>query len=331
MRIPVMFTFDENYVLPAAVAFESLLRNGDRRNVYALHVVTARNELSRESRSRLRRLVDSHANASIEFIEADTNFAAFWNGLRVKRHYSKEIFLKLFSASLLPNETNVIVSDVDVIFAGDIAEVFWAPDDGTVLQGVRGVQWIRDLAPVPSDLPPALARALQAGVGAGLLRMDLAAIRELDLEAHFVETIERFSDHLTQPEQDVLNIALEGRIGYLPLRFMVCTYLYGCYIRKDRKLQPAGDWVAYISKRHLVNIEKDAFHGHEDIQVAFEDPIQIHYATHRKPWNMLLCYRKLIWWRYLLSSGFVLEHLWCNEIANLRRALRRRTRESGRL
>jgi len=63
---PVFFSFDEGYVTPAAVTFESLLSNARPEVAYELFVL--HENISSASQARLRSLVDRHGNGSLTFI-----------------------------------------------------------------------------------------------------------------------------------------------------------------------------------------------------------------------------------------------------------------------
>ena len=67
MQIPIFFTFDRNYVVPAAVAFHSLLRRADPQYTYRLYVLYT--DIPETDRQRLTRLVERTGHGTLEFID----------------------------------------------------------------------------------------------------------------------------------------------------------------------------------------------------------------------------------------------------------------------
>ena len=66
-QIPIFFTFDRNYVVPAAVAFHSLLRRADPQYTYRLYVLYT--DIPETDRQRLTRLVERTGHGTLEFID----------------------------------------------------------------------------------------------------------------------------------------------------------------------------------------------------------------------------------------------------------------------
>ena len=66
-QIPVFFTFDRNYVIPAAVAFHSLLRQADPQYEYRLYVLHT--GLPASDCRRLMRLVERTGRGTLELID----------------------------------------------------------------------------------------------------------------------------------------------------------------------------------------------------------------------------------------------------------------------
>lgn len=119
-------------------------------------------------------------------------------------------------------------------------------------------------------------------IGGGLLVMNLKKMRDDDMEAKLVEYLEANAYRLKQAEQDVLNIVLYPKIKLLPIRAMVCTYLYDIY----------------ETRANLSDIDKVW------LKKATENPIQIHYAGAQKPWNAPTCTKSDIWFGYLTKTPF---------------------------
>lgn len=64
--IPIFFTFNRYYVLPAAVAFYSLLKNASKEYKYILYVL--HKELGEKHKTILKNVITKFDNASLFFI-----------------------------------------------------------------------------------------------------------------------------------------------------------------------------------------------------------------------------------------------------------------------
>ena len=136
---------------------------------------------------------------------------------------------------------------------------------------------------------------------------NLDYMREDKVEQQLLENFKKYKTVITQPEQDIINITIpNNKILYLPLKYMFCTYMYRL-IEKDKRLniKCSGSWFYYLSKKWKNKIKSDKYYSKKNIEEAFLNPVQIHYATGVKPWNKVFCYRKLIWLKFRIYSYLV--------------------------
>ena len=64
-------------------------------------------------------------------------FQTEWARLGLQSHFAKEVFYKILLASHFPQFSKVIISDVDVVFLGDISEGFLGLDEDFYIAGVK--------------------------------------------------------------------------------------------------------------------------------------------------------------------------------------------------
>lgn len=138
-QIPVVFYFDNNYVIPAAVAFYSLLDNANSDYFYKFYVLQS--DISLENQKKLHDSISGFKNVSLDFVGMNNRFDDLWNKLETKGHFSKETFYKMLVASLFPQYNKVITSDVDVVFLGDISNSYFAlnEEDTYYVAGIKPV------------------------------------------------------------------------------------------------------------------------------------------------------------------------------------------------
>jgi lipopolysaccharide biosynthesis glycosyltransferase len=283
-----MHCFDDRYTVPAAAAFRSLLEVADPRFLYRLHVLHS--DITPAHQAALHETVAPFADrCELLFHDMQGRFTDLFRRLRVRGHYSKEMFYKLLAPSIFPDYARLIVADVDVVYLDDVAPAFEAVGEGSWIAGVRGVEMPASyLDAYRADFSEQEIAALQ--IGGGFLIMDLDALRRDGVEARMCEFAAANAHRLRQPEQDTLNLCCQGRIGFLPLRTMVCTYFY------DMFRDPAA-------------LDRDRLNGRAELEAALAHPVQLHYATSVKPWNDPGCTRADVWWRVVARTPLLGEAL----------------------
>jgi lipopolysaccharide biosynthesis glycosyltransferase len=285
IEIPVVFYFDNNYVMPAGVAFYSLLYNANKKYFYKFYVLHS--NITNENQARLQNTISVFGNVSLDFVDMNNRLDTLWDKLGTKGHFSKETFYKMLTASLFPQYDKVITSDVDVVFLGDISGSYFSIDEKEpyYVAGIKPVgkimyyfdmykQWFSG---------EEIGRMTFCG---GYLVMNLQEIRKDDLEAKFIDCFEKNVQRLNQADQDILNLCCYPKVKYLPCSSLVCSYFYDLY--KDDQ-----------------DFKNDAQYSETELRHAYDNPIQLHYATSTKPWNDVFCTKSEEWFKYLVKTPFL--------------------------
>ena len=127
MNIPIFFTFDNNYVIPAAVAFFSLLNKAKKSVFYDMHVLHS--DITTDNETLLQNVVSRFKNASLEF----KNTHGFlknewqkgnWEGHQNKNKFTLDTVIRCFAADFFPQYDKIIYSDVDIVVKEDISELW---------------------------------------------------------------------------------------------------------------------------------------------------------------------------------------------------------------
>lgn len=283
--IPVMLCYDNNYIIPSAVAIHSMLRNSNKSYFYKIYVLHT--DIKIKNIKKLKEEIKKFNNASIEFINMNNKFDDLFSTTKAKAHYSKEMYYKLIAGSIFKEYDKIIITDVDVVFLGDISPSYinFNVNDDFYLAGIGNLQKIdfflknykRDFNKKEQDI-------IKNGVGAGYLVLNLKKIRKDNLEQKFLKFIKQNVKRLLQPEQDTFNLCVDGKIKFLPLKYMTCSYFYNLYNFEE------------------LNKEKN-FSIKEQVE-AYINPVQLHYATSRKPWLQKNTVKSEIWFNYLLKTNF---------------------------
>ena len=220
--IPIFFTFDENYVVPAIVTFFSLLHHAEKSYCYELYVLHP--GISAKAQRELQRVVGKFPHASLHFY--DTSNDAIAQECPSKSHFSKEIYFKLCAPELFPQHKRVLCSDVDVVFLGDVSEAFTAFADedfyyagvDTILPTSRAALY-RSFSEQEQDL-------LSKEIAAGFLLFNLETLRRDKMQTgrSFIKTIMRVCLFL--------NKTVWRFVQGIPLDICLCTIVFAILITK---------------------------------------------------------------------------------------------------
>lgn len=300
-EIPVMHCFDNNYVIPAAVSFYSMLENADPSYFYKLFVLHS--DITVQNQAKLRHLVERFENASIEFIEMQHRFNDTWNSLRNTDHLSKEMLYKILAPEIFPQYDKIIITDVDVVFLGDIAPSFdvLQPESECYFAGVRQINPDKSfLRPYYNSYKAAFSEEEyhQLKICGGYLVSNLKKQRNDQMEEVFISYLINNGDRFVQAEQDVFNFCCRDKqIAYLPLNYVVCSYMYDICSSMDITAS-------------------DPFYTYVEMKNAMEKPVQLHYATKTKPWNSPESTMAAIWFEYLGKTNFQSDYLALHKTKN---------------
>lgn len=307
IQIPIFFTFDRHYVVPAAVAFHSLLRNADPHYVYRLYVLHT--DVSAADRRRLTRLVEKSGRGTLEFIDVSAFDTGAIRGQ--KGHFSKEIYYKLLAPDLFPQYDRILCSDVDVAFMGDIApSYFLYPGESFYYAGVGQVLESNRMQTYGADFTPDERAVLQKEIAGGYLLLNLRTMREHGMQHRLTGFYQANYHRLRLPEQDAMILCCYPHVRQMPLPYVVANTYY--------RTPPAqAVFCGYSDALPSDRQECEALYA-----AALAHPVQLHFVGADKPWNSLWVPRAAVWWRELWMSGFTGRYL-CALPALVRQKLRR--------
>ncbi|HIZ33085.1 MAG TPA: glycosyltransferase family 8 protein [Candidatus Bacteroides merdigallinarum] len=293
-QIPIFFTFDRHYVVPAAVAFHSLLRRADARYTYRLYVLYT--DIPQADRRRLARLVERTGRGTLEFIDVSAFDTEEIRGQ--KGHFSKEIYYKLLAPDLFPQYDRILCSDVDVAFTDDIApSYFLCPGESFYYAGVGQVLESDRMARYAGDFTPDEQRILRKEIAAGYMLFNLKRMREDGIQHRLTEFYKANYPRLRLPEQDCLILCCYPHVRQMPLRFVVANTYY--------RIPPAE--AVFCTFSDVFPLDRKAC---EDRYAdALACPVQLHFVGADKPWNSLRVPRSSVWWSELRASGYTLYYI----------------------
>ena len=264
--IPIFFTFDNNYVVPAAVAFYSLLNRTKHDVFYEMHVL--HHDITDENQKLLLSVTGQFNNAKLMFhdtagfLSDEFNKSASFSSGHAGSKFTSDTILRCFAARFFPQYDKIIYSDVDIVFMDDISELYDIDLRGKYIAGVRG-PFMKYVSDELSHLKPEHYEMLHdTYIAGGIWVMNLKKIRADNLESRMLEIvhddtiIKRFND------QDIMNIACENHVGFIPLNYISYPYLLDL-LRKP-------DFISHYSRKEMFD--------------SIINPKILHFAA-SKPWN----------------------------------------------
>lgn len=236
--------------------------------------------------------------AALDFIAMDGRFAEVFARFALTNHFSKEVLYKLLLSTHFPRYEKIIVSDVDVVFLGDVSASFLAFEgEGAYIAGVRAndpeaIFPLKGWKEGYKKFSAAEFEAIQHGVGGGYLIANLKKWRRDNLEARLLNCLENNAPRLVLAEQDVLNLVCYPNIATLSPAHIVWHAAWKVYGESWERLCPK-------------------FYSQNALENARERPIQLHFIGEKKPWNTPSEPKSDIWYRYLAKTP-ALSHFLAN-------------------
>lgn len=189
-KIPMAFCFDARGCKMAAVTIKSLLLASKDRCDYDIYCVIA-DDVDEKLCDMVRSVTDG-TESTVTFVHGNHDFDE-----SNRRNWPVAMWFRLMLPKLLPNVSRIIYADMDILFFNDLIDVYELDMGDNVLAAV----------PTRPD----------GYINSGFLLMDLDKIRA---ENFYEKWISESKEHdYKNPDQDVLNYTLKGRIKFLPLKY----------------------------------------------------------------------------------------------------------------
>ena len=196
--INIVLCFNKAYAVYSTVAIYSLLKNSKTKiKLYLILSDDIKDELEHISA-----LADSFgAILEVTLLEKSSPFnhvnwtkAMYWNEAN---------YLRLMIPSLV-KEDRVLYLDSDLIVTGDLSELFFTPFDDAVVIGVLELAYLSARYKIPVVLG-------EPFINAGVMVMDLDALRKDDFFSKCVSIHDQYQDLIVSMDQCILNKYAEGR------------------------------------------------------------------------------------------------------------------------
>ena len=228
MVIPVVFATDRNFVMPTCVTIHSLLTSSHRETEYAINVITDPDVTEQDKDLMRKQISEDSKISSINFVAIGDIFA---KGYEI-RDISKACYSRLMIPWLLPQYDKVIYSDVDIIFKGDLSQLFEqnAQKEDFWVAGVNGEVWKKGL--IKKYLLKIGANP-EEYINSGFLIINAKKQREEDLKEQYLEFSKK---KFLYQDQDIINLVCKSHIEHLPTTYNIKPSDYYKYSPDEAKV-----------------------------------------------------------------------------------------------
>lgn len=269
-KIPIVFAFDNNLVMPACVAISSLMMSANEDTFYDIFILHSQKQALEHSQ--IDKLPDLYKNCRIQYRVVDGTFDEAFEirGITTPAYY------RLLIPELIPEYDKILYSDVDVIFRSDLGEFYNTDMTGYHVAGVNSL----------ANLQPELVKYYNETVGIGpegiIYSGNLIINSKQILEDNVIPRFKELAkNNYKYQDMDVINIACRGKIKYLSPLFCLTTYISEYYVYRKQELYDIWDR-EYVDNAMSYGI--------------------VHYNG-QKPWKGY-CINFDVWWEYYRKSPF---------------------------
>ena len=119
VNIPVVFSFDNRIILGASVAIKSLVDCAGENTTYDIRIFHSDIDIKDQKNITLLAEGTRHS-ISFHYINPDI----FKNAPRNKKSWTELVYYRLLIPEIIKEYDKVIYSDVDVLFKGDLSDVY---------------------------------------------------------------------------------------------------------------------------------------------------------------------------------------------------------------
>ena len=257
--IPVVFCFDNRIILGASVAIKSLIDCANDNTCYDIRIFHS--DLSLDNQKNINKLVENtRHNIAFHYINPEV----FKNAPHNNKSWTELVYYRLLTPEILKEYDKAIYSDVDVLFKGDLWEVY-SIDISNYEMAAVPVEKNKDGEMICHKYFPE-----NTNDRIYILVMNCKLMREEKTVNKFFDVIKTVGNRLKFFDLDTMNIACR--------RFYPLSFRYGTFqsIMYNEDITKAGEYT------FLRSVYKD-----DELEEAKSNTVMIHYAGKMgKPWRM---------------------------------------------
>ncbi len=207
--IPLVFTIDDNYAKFLSITLTSILAHASKDKFYKFYVFNP--GLHYDSIETLNKF--NTDISSVEYVDVALKAQTMVEDLPIRDYYSRAIYYRIFTQSLLPQHDKVLYMDSDIVVLDDIAKLF-NTDIGDNFIGAVPDYAVSIIPEFILYVEEALDIEHYKYFNSGVMLMNLKKFRQVNLEKQFIDTLNKFKFDVA-PDQDCLNVLCKNHVYYL--------------------------------------------------------------------------------------------------------------------
>lgn len=268
--IPIFYTADEHYAPYLSVSIISLLKNASPDYAYEIFVVYDKMSLKTITKLKTMRVLrEKDAKLHLKPMREVLDFMTERPNTRLNASmFTLTIYYRIFIAQMFPQFDKGIYLDSDTVVTGDISELYNISLGKKYILGAVNDFSIKTNKPFMTYVEKAVGIPRDEYFNSGVLLLNLAEMRHLRFDEHFLYLLVRYDFDTVAPDQDYLNAMCYGRTKLLPSK-----------------------WDAMPAKG----------------VPPMKDPGIVHYNLYFKPWHYDNIDYEVYFWRYAASSPLLKE------------------------
>ena len=226
MERHIAFCCDDNYLIPACIMLESLMKN-NRDIHFVAHTFT--DDLSEESIEKLKKTIECGEAELIPHVLPEHAKELIQNAPTLK-HISIATYYRLFLPYVIEMSVGkVLYLDCDILVRRSVEELFLETEPGIIIVGVSDI----------NEEDHADRIGVDVYVNTGVLTMDMAAIRKMYTMESMTEEISRIMSEpikIVMGDQDIINLLFAGHIKKVSNIYNFQRLIHKAYCLKNPSL-----------------------------------------------------------------------------------------------
>jgi len=203
--IPIFFAVDDNYAKYLCVALRSLTDNRSDKYDYKIHILIEK--LSDHIKDAI--LEYESDNVKIEFVDVTDKIRTICARLHMRDYYTKATYYRFFVPEMFPQYDKGLYLDCDIAISCDIAKLYRKHIGNNLVVAIPD-EIITDINVFGEYSETVLGIPREEYFNAGILVMNLAEMRRINIEERFSELLAQRTFRVAQ-DQDYLNVLCYGR------------------------------------------------------------------------------------------------------------------------
>ncbi len=254
----IVYATSDLYSKPALISIKTLLMNNT--TVDEIHIYYIEHGVSDENKDLLRALIEEY-HRQIDFIPMPETFSQIEGIMRADHVvysycFFQDILPETVDKVLLLEGDSIVVGDLTELYGMDITDYYFAAADDMQNKNIHKGLGLKNSSPY---------------VNCGILLFNLKKMREEKYSKKIAEIIQSGKSKLFFEVQDEMNVAAEGKIKIMPLRFNAYTMVF------------------LFDYENMFRFRKPTtYYTKEEFEDARQNPVVVHFVKTKlmqpRPW-----------------------------------------------